>query len=161
MGAGTEACSQMPSVQGPHDPPVFGGGRSRPQPYMRPLSTAGGRFQNWLTTSGMRHIDECGCGRPNARFTPCSHPPLCEGVTDMVAAFVEHENPADLDRLSHPTLISICKPHRPPCRIVVNRDSFRDLRFGAVWRVLWESKASCSVGPRPKRCGLEKPRARS
>ena len=29
-------------------------------------------------------------------------------------------------------LIGVCKPHGPPCRIVVNRDSFRDLGFGAA-----------------------------
>ena len=34
--------------------------------------------------------------------------------------------------------ISLRKPHGPPCRIVVNRDSFRELRFGAVWEI-WEN----------------------
>ena len=35
--------------------------------------------------------------------------------------------------LSAADLILIRKAHGPPCRIVVNRASFRELRFGAVW----------------------------
>ena len=53
-------------------------------------------------------------------------PPPSERVTKYLRSFVTLK-PTVLGPLSS-DLISIRKPHGPPCRIVVNRDSFRELR---------------------------------
>ena len=63
------------------------------------------------------------------------YPPLCE--RGIVVRSGRHKKTADFPPLSA-DLISLRKPHGPPCRIVVNRDSFRELGFGVVLRNMGE-----------------------
>ena len=75
--------------------------------------------------SGMRHIDECSRGRPERKVVP--HPPplrVWHPGTALVAS-----KTTDFPCLSA-DLIPLRQSGGPVRRIVVNRDSFRDLGFG-------------------------------
>ena len=105
--------------------PLFWGGRSRP--FQFPASEA-----SLADSTGKPQLNEADRGkrlRRIARFSHAVPPPLSVRQTLSTTAALKT---AGFPSLSA-ALISICKAHGPPCRIVVNRDSFRELRFGAVW----------------------------
>ena len=104
--------------------PLFlGGGRSRP--FHFPASEACPERFTVDNHSEMREIEESGFAAFLVLTMP--YPP-----SERAAIFIGHcgIKKQPILRLSQPALISIRKPHGPPCRIVVNRDPFRDLGFG-------------------------------
>ena len=89
--------------EGPHDPPVFGGG-SLPSPAFHPASWDSGRAVSEAANHNrLRQIEESGCRRIDSfskHHVP--YPPLCERWNIVVRSGRNIKNTTDLDRLSQP-----------------------------------------------------------
>ena len=107
-----------------HDPPILGGVALVPA--FLPRRKRGGRFKG-DNHSGMREIER----KPAVEYllsnswnTPPSNPVPLDRARNVPRKPPDFPLSADL--------IRVRKPHGPPCRIVVNRDSFGELGFGAA-----------------------------